>query len=156
MNFLEEIKINVRLFKMEDLQKVYEIECESFLFPWQKFVFRYYHWRNPEGFFVATKNGEIVGYAITEIAKHGLEKHGHLLNLAVKPSFRRKKVGTALMEAVFNYLAKESVEDLWLEVRISNLVARSFYSKLGFKENGKIWRYYLNEDAIKMVKRLKR
>jgi ribosomal-protein-alanine N-acetyltransferase len=153
---LEESKINIRLFKIEDLQKVYEIECDSFSLPWPKFVFKYYYQRNPNGFFVATKNDEILGYAIVEIVKYKLKKRGHLLNLAVKPSFRRKKVGTALMKAVFNYLLKEGVDDLWLEVRVSNLISRNFYSKLGFKENGKIWRYYLDEDAIIMVKELRK
>ncbi|MEM3506279.1 MAG: GNAT family N-acetyltransferase, partial [Candidatus Bathyarchaeia archaeon] len=82
---LEENKIDIRLFKVEDIEKVYEIECESFSSPWPKFIFKYYHWRNPEGFFVAVKNNEIVGYAIVEIVKHNLKKRGHLLNLAVKP-----------------------------------------------------------------------
>jgi len=155
MTHLKETKISIRQFKIEDLQKVHEIERESFSSPWPKFVFKYYYWRNPKGFFIATKNDEIVGYAIVEIVKHKLGKRGHLVNLAVKPSFRRKKIGKTLMEAVFNYLVKEGAEDLWLEVRVSNIIARNFYLKLGFKEEGRIWRYYLNEDAILMMKKLK-
>jgi ribosomal-protein-alanine N-acetyltransferase len=51
----------------------------------------------------------------------------------------------------------EGAETAWLEVRPSNLAARSLYKKAGFREVGRRVRYYTDtsEDAIIMSMALK-
>jgi ribosomal-protein-alanine N-acetyltransferase len=53
-----------------------------------------------------------------------------LLNLAVAPEFRRQGIGRAL---VVHWLER-SPGAVYLEVRLSNIVARLFYKSLSFEE----------------------
>lgn len=145
----------IRPFRVVDLDKVYEIECNSFPYPWSRFLFKRLHYKNPLGFLVAVRNDEVIGYGIVEIVrrrglKSELKRFGHLLNLAVDPPFRRKGVGGELVSALILYMQGKGVEDILLEVRVSNSVARNFYSKWGFKEVGQKILYYWNEDAVVM------
>ena len=152
--------ISVRPFRPPDLGEVYEIERASFPSPWPKFYFRLLHLKNPDGFLVAEVDGRIAGYIVVDI-EHRIElqnlklkRYGHILNLAVHRDFRRRGVATALIRRAFKHLRDVGAEGVWLEVRESNLPARRLYSKLGFKVTGRITRYYLNEDAIVMERRL--
>lgn len=152
-------KAVIRPFRMIDLDKVYEIECKSFPYPWARFLFKRLHHKNPQGFLVAARNREAIGYGIVEIVKRTglkseLKRCGHLLNLAVDPPFRRQGVGSELVSALILYLEGNEVEDFWLEVRISNSIARKFYSKMGFKEVDTKILYYWNEDAVVMNLRI--
>ncbi|MCK4952550.1 ribosomal protein S18-alanine N-acetyltransferase [Candidatus Bathyarchaeota archaeon] len=154
-------KSMIRPFRVVDIDKVYEIECKSFPFPWSRFLFKRLHYKNPQGFLVAARNGEAIGYGIVEIMKRRglkseLKRFGHLLNLAVDPPFRCQGVGGELVSALILYLQGKRVEDFLLEVRVSNSVARNFYSKLGFKEVGQKILYYWNEDAVVMNLRLQK
>ena len=53
---------------------------------------------------------------------------------------------------MINICRSNGVEDIFLEVRESNVSARALYVKLGFAEIGKRKKYYSNptEDAILM------
>lgn len=117
-------------------------------------------WRNPDGFFVATAKGKVIGYVIVEAAGYlesrivGARRYVHLLNIAVDPDLRCRGVGKALIEAVTVYAQKEGARTIWLEVRASNSTARSFYYGVGFEERGCKPGYYLNEDALIMTKEI--
>ncbi|MDI6639542.1 MAG: ribosomal protein S18-alanine N-acetyltransferase [Methanocellales archaeon] len=140
----------IRSFQPADLDRVCDIERTSFPSPWSTLMFIQQHHMNPDGFFVAIRSGKLIGYVIVRLEG----KTGHLLNLAVDPRFRRQGVGGALVEFTIDRLRKEGAEEIWLEVRISNHVARAFYSALGFKEKRIAKKYYLSEDAIIMTKKL--
>lgn len=152
----DQAKPVIRPFRMADIDRVYDIERRSFPYPWPRFMFRRLHYRDPQGFLVAERNGEVIGYGIAEIVKRvgllrsGPKRRGHLLNLAVDPRFRRQGVGNALVKALILYLQERGVGDVWLEVRVSNSAARKFYSKSGFKEVDQKILYYWNEDAVIM------
>ena len=76
----------------------------------------------------------------------------HLLNIAVHPQWRGKGLGKGLLCKMIEVGISKGAKTAWLEVRPSNLVARSLYEKAGFKEVGFRPRYYkeTNEDAIIM------
>ena len=86
-------------------------------------------------FTLACRGDEVAGFAVwrrlgdTEI---------ELLNLAVKPSLRRKGVARTLL----SLLTASHGQSVWLEVRDSNLAARNLYKKLGFLEVAKRREYY--------------
>ena len=150
----------IRPLKPSDLDKICDIERRSFPSPWSRSSFLFSYHQNPKGFVVAIRDGEVVGYAIVgiekslELRKHRLRRRGHLLNLAVDQEFRRQGTGSALVEFIINYLREESVEDVWLEVRASNVAARKLYSSLGFKKGRTVKKYYPEgEDAVIMTKK---
>jgi [ribosomal protein S18]-alanine N-acetyltransferase len=71
-----------------------------------------------------------------------------ILTLAVAPEFRRQGVGRAIIAA----LTGNSPMTVFLEVRESNRVARTFYNSIGFQEVSVRERYYQSplESAIVM------
>ncbi|MGH2369451.1 MAG: ribosomal protein S18-alanine N-acetyltransferase [Chloroflexota bacterium] len=76
----------------------------------------------------------------------------HITSLAVKPGFRSRGLGELLMLSLFDMAVRVNARWLTLEVRVSNMVARTLYQKLGFREAGIRQRYYTdnNEDAVIM------
>ena len=135
--------MKLRKCTAKDLNRVIEIERKSFRYPYPPSLFKWYL-RN--GFFLVTeKNGKIVGYVI------GMEeetKEGLIASIAVLPNFRRKGIGTSLMEKMM-----EKMEEVKVQVRKSNRAAIKFYKKLGFIKKGFIENCYQDgEDAIVMKK----
>ena len=144
----------IRQVKLGDLRKICEIEEKSFPYPWSILSFLYVYHESPKFFFVAVKDGKVVGYIILKV-RENVWKSGHLLNLAVDPKYRRRGIGRALLKYALEILKKESVKNVWLEVRASNNPAINLYLSLGFVKIRKVSKYYPDgEDAIIMMKRL--
>ena len=102
-------------------------------------------------FFVALENGKFLGH----IGISTVLDEGYIANVAVKPEYRKKGVGTALVERIFSLASDEGLSFVSLEVRESNLPAISLYEKMGFKTEGKRKNFYRSpdEDALIMTKR---
>lgn len=154
------IETTIRSFKRADLNSIEKIERRSFTDPWSSSDFESFHQRDGVRFFVAVRNTHIVGYIIVEVLEATdllnlrIIKRGHLLNLAVDPKYRRQSVGKTLVNASLRSLLKERVQEIWLEVRASNWVAKRFYLTMGFREAGRKYQYYVNEDALIMKREL--
>ncbi|MGQ9470002.1 MAG: ribosomal protein S18-alanine N-acetyltransferase [Nitrososphaerales archaeon] len=141
----------LRRCKEKDLNQVLKIERICFKHPYDYSTFLYFLMREPDGFYVAEENGRIIGYVISSV----ISGKGIIISIAVIPEFRRKGIGSKLMEESLNFLSKK-VDYVELQVRISNIEAISFYKKLGFKEIGLISNYYSDgEDALIMSKSIK-
>ncbi|HEU4698156.1 MAG TPA: ribosomal protein S18-alanine N-acetyltransferase [Gemmatimonadales bacterium] len=95
---------------------------------------------------VAERAGEVVGYFIGREAAGS----GEVLNLAVDPDHRRHGVARALLEAGLDLLTRRGAEEVFLEVRESNLAAQALYREYGFRPVGQRAGYYRNpkEDAL--------
>lgn len=80
-----------------------------------------------------------------------------LYNIAVLPDLSRQGIGSALMSDLRNRLALTHAENIWLEVRESNVTAIGFYQEHGFAEELTRPNFYTNpvEDAVIMRLRLK-
>jgi ribosomal-protein-alanine N-acetyltransferase len=76
----------------------------------------------------------------------------HVTNLAVRRQYRGKGLGELLLIATIDLSIYLKASFMTLEVRASNLVAQSLYSKYGFVQMGVRRGYYLDnrEDAIIM------
>jgi [ribosomal protein S18]-alanine N-acetyltransferase len=127
----------IRKFRLKDLVRVLEIERVAFKDPYNHMTFYLFYQEYPDTFWVYEKNGKVVGYVM-------FTTEGHIINIAVDPPYRYKRIGAALMKFAINGIAGEKV---WLEVRESNIAAQKFYYKLGFKKEKVIPRYYGHEDA---------
>ena len=137
----------IRKFNWKDINKVMEIELNSFpKIPYNKLTFFYLS--NMCEFIVDEEDGgddvggdddrHITGYII-------FGRDGHIISMAVHPSHRRRGVGKRLMGEVFKFCSTP-----YLEVRRSNKIAISFYESIGFKRVGIIDDYYGCEDGIVM------
>jgi [ribosomal protein S18]-alanine N-acetyltransferase len=68
----------------------------------------------------------------------------------VAPSARRIGVGKRLLERLLDGARETHSTSVFLEVRESNVAARTLYEKLGFRETGRRKSYYASplEDAV--------
>jgi [ribosomal protein S18]-alanine N-acetyltransferase len=75
---------------------------------------------------------------------------GEVLNLAVAPEFRRRGIGGALLDAGLAAFRRRKVDEVFLEVRESNIEAQALYIGHGFRPVGQRSAYYRNprEDAL--------
>ena len=129
------------------------IENSSFPSPWNAVSFSSEIDREISHFWILTIDDALAGYICFWIFAGEV----HLLNVAVEKDCRRKGVARQLLSKMFDVGKREGAETAWLEVRPSNLAARSLYQKLGFREVGRRLRYYTDtsEDAIIMSVALK-
>ena len=90
--------------------------------------------------------GVVVGYSVF----WAVTDQGELGNLATTPMRRRQGIGRKLLEAAIEAASRRGVKELFLEVRVSNHVARALYDAYGFREVGRRRNYYAApvEDAL--------
>jgi len=141
----------VRGFHLKDLNRVHEIEKNSFKDPYPLLILLNLYELYPETFLVAERDGLVVGYLIARPT----DRKGHILALATDPRHRRQGVGRTLIATIVDLFHRGNVGELWLEVRASNRKAVRFYKNLGFLGVGKALGYYADgEDAIVLKKGL--
>jgi ribosomal-protein-alanine N-acetyltransferase len=76
----------------------------------------------------------------------------HLLNLAVRPEYRRHGLARRLMRAMLDIGRRAGVGTVFLEVRSGNMEAQSLYRSSGFAVTGRRPDYYEDgEDAHLMT-----
>ena len=146
----------IRKFRPDDLESIVKIERESFKTPWPGVMFERVYRMYPDGFKVATKNSEVVGYAVARVELRGEEKTrqvGHLMDLAVKKENRRRGIGSSLLETIESYLGENGVKELFLEVRTDNRGAIEFYNKQQIKKIGRVRGYYPDDTDAYIMKK---
>lgn len=146
----DKLHITIKPMKQIDINAVVEIEEESY---------GSHHW-SKESFFNELSNelahyfsafddeGKLVGY----IGTWQILEEAHITNISVKPAYRRKKIGEALLHFAVENCYQNGVKYITLEVRVSNEKAINLYTKYGFKSLGTRKEYYQdnNEDALIM------
>lgn len=85
----------------------------------------------------------IAGFALIRVAADEAE----LLSIAVDPKWRGKRLGRALLEAVFADLMMSPVRRMFLEVDEQNVAAIRLYRRLGFADVGTRKGYYPRPDG---------
>ena len=78
---------------------------------------------------VAEIDQEVVGYA----GLWWILDEGHITNVAVKPGFRNRRIGSQIIEAMLEHTGEQGIRHYTLEVRASNVSARALYEKFGFE-----------------------
>lgn len=136
-----------------DLDAIAALEHAAFPIPWKREYFAVEvgaaHRLNRVA--IGPK-GDLAGYVFCAFAAGEL----HVNKIAVAERHRRRGVASLLMDEVLSFAARTGVEEIFLEVRVSNRSARAFYAGLGFQEAGRRSRYYLDgEDALVLVRNMR-
>ena len=94
------------------------------------------------------ESGKVVGFAIASLVPPQAE----LETIVVASAEQRRGIGRTLMAAMVEELGAAAVSEALLEVRASNEWALRFYRSLGWREQGRRLRYYIEpvEDAVLM------
>jgi ribosomal-protein-alanine N-acetyltransferase len=141
-------KISIRKITVSDIPEVITIENESFSTPWSEVSF-FSEINNPASICRAALSGDsLIGYVCASCILY----EGRILNLAVRPDYRRKGVGKMLAQSILKELRTCGCKKIFLEVRASNTVAIRLYESIGFRMLSLSRGYYFlpREDAVIM------
>ncbi len=132
----------------QDLDGVLEVEAETFTNPWTREM---YAWelRNRAMchiYLVRLPECRVAGFCAFWL----LFDEMHINNVAIRPAYRGRGLGTALMHHVLETTHRLGARRATLEVRASNVHARRLYDRLGFRQAGLRRNYYSHpvEDAL--------
>ena len=97
---------------------------------------------------VAMDRHHVIGFAGLMV----IAGEAHITNVAVHPGHWRRHVATRMMLVQFREAIRLGIEDVTLEVRMSNTAAQELYRRFGFAPGGVRPNYYsdLKEDALIM------
>ena len=127
-----------------------DLEKQCFSTPWSKASLQEELSNSCALFLVDEEtDGTIRGY----IGCHIILEEGYITNVAVSPSYRRKKVGYNLISTLLQQAKDRELSFLTLEVRASNNAAISLYRTAGFVPVGVRKGYYSSpaENALLMT-----
>jgi ribosomal-protein-alanine N-acetyltransferase len=143
---------SVREATTRDLPRILEIERLAFPQPWSLESFKRELILPFSRIMVVDRappesDGQVAGF----LCRWLIVDECHILNLAVHPGLRRGGIGQVLMAEAINEAKAKDIRMVTLEVRRSNVAARSLYRKLSFEERRLRSNYYgPGEDAIVM------
>ena len=107
--------------------------------------------KNSDFFIIALYRNKVIGYLCGEI-RNG---EGHLKSVAVEKTYRDKGIGSEMLSRFEDYLSKQEIHEIYLEVSVENEIAIRFYIKRGYEIKRKIPNFYINgEDAYIMHKNI--
>lgn len=131
------------------LDAVIQIEKMAHTHPWadsliQKPAHQFHH------HYVLVKENHVLGYFFSQC----IAGEATLLNIAVAPSYQGQGYGRQLLLAFIEVMKKVNAQEIWLEVRESNMKAIQLYESVGFNEFDRRFDYYPTqtgyEDALIM------
>lgn len=134
------------------LEQITAIEAQCFSSPWSINSFAYALEAESQSLFVALQDERVVGF----MCLFHLFEEGELLNIAVAPDMRKMGIAQMLIDKMHDLFSRRKIERITLEVRKSNIAAKSLYEKNGFSAIAVRKNYYTNpfEDGIVMEKHI--
>ncbi len=135
--------IQINRMNESHVKQVAELEQRIFSDPWSEKSVESELSNELSLWLVAQDGDTVAGY----IGSQTVLGEADMLNLAVKPEYRRKGLGRRLVESLIHEL---DAHCLTLEVRVSNEAAQLLYGSMGFVQVGRRKNYYEKpkEDAL--------
>jgi len=137
---------DVMVLGEDDVQDLIELEAQCFEYHWTREQFLLGLSRKAFKVLGIRHEGLLAGY----IAFSMIEDEMEILNLAVRPEFRRHGLAARLLADSFRVCEKNNIKKSFLDVKVSNEPALSLYRKFGYKKIGVRKKYYpdTKEDAL--------
>jgi len=142
----------IRKMDRSHVPQVLDIERACYPVPWSESAFNHEMTSETSVALVAVDGESVAGFLVGWIVADQV----HVANIAVADGYRRRGVGTGMMLQLLEEAVRRGCVSSSLEVRESNLAARSMYSRLGYHAAALRKSYYSSpaEDAVVMVKTL--
>jgi ribosomal-protein-alanine N-acetyltransferase len=134
----------------DHLPDVLAIEQASFPEPWSEGMFLREIRLPISCFYIARFQDRIAGYG----GYWQVEDEAHIVSLAVHPDCRSRGIGRQILHFLMDGMRDRGIIRILLEVRAGNQPAQRLYGSEGFTAIGRREKYYGNEDAIVMEKKL--
>ncbi len=148
--------MQLRPFQPNDLQTLYEIDQTCFApgISYSRRELEDFIRHSDSATWVAEEGKEIVGFLVAN--RHPRMLLGHVITVDVVEVWRRRGIGTVLMDAAEDWARRRGFISLSLETAENNLAAQAFYERRGYVKYDKLDNYYADGTAAwTMVKRLK-
>lgn len=134
------------------LDAVLDIEQRAYPHPWTRGNFIDSLAAGYDAQMLCGADGVCLGYFL---AMEGVDEM-HLLNIAVDPRAQGRGHARWMLDQLVSLCRRRRAQQLWLEVRPSNVRAKALYDRYGFEQVGRRAAYYpagpgQREDAIVMV-----
>ncbi|MEM3695113.1 MAG: GNAT family N-acetyltransferase [Candidatus Bathyarchaeia archaeon] len=93
--------------------------------------------------FVATFNGEVVGYVLGWVSQPWDYKseRGYICDCFVRENYRRRGVGKALCQEILKWFRSRNVNCVEVDIYADNVASIELFRSLGFKEVAKKFRF---------------
>ena len=143
--------LTLRRATLEDAKAIYEVDAACFSTPWslESITAELEEAKENERLYIlANLDGQVIGYAGAWLVLD----EGQITNIAVLPEYRREGYGAMMTRKLIRQLFEKGMNEIFLEVRLSNLGALALYRRLGFTVKGVRKNYYSDpqEDAYIM------
>ena len=147
--------MRLRAFRSEDLETLYKIDQACFPpgISYPREELRGFIGQRRSRTWIAEENGEVVGFLIAHRQAHNA---AHIVTIDVVESWRRRHVGSLLMDAVEQWAREQTLLLVYLEAAENNAPAQSFYEARGYRKVDHLENYYADgASAWIMLKWLK-
>ncbi|ORX46821.1 putative acyltransfersase [Hesseltinella vesiculosa] len=119
--------------------------------PYTVYTYRYFIHNWPKLCFLAMDGNKIVGVIICKLDQHKDRLRGYIAMLAVARDYRKKAIGSTLVEMAVLAMTEQDADEVVLETEYTNQGALALYQRLGFIKDKRLYRYYLNGvDAFRL------
>ena len=148
---LSKRSINTYIATQDDLSDIFQLETETFTDAWSENSIK--NEIEKGSVLVAKRGGNLLGYCIFMNSAD----EGEIYKIAVDKSVQRQGIGSKVLENTISLLKELGAENIYLEVRKSNIKAIKLYEKFGFIKTGERKNYYPDnsEDALLYILKMK-
>ncbi|KAG0715366.1 N-alpha-acetyltransferase 30 [Chionoecetes opilio] len=109
--------------------------------PYSIYTYRYFIHNWPKLCFLAVSNREVVGAIVCKLDVHKkVTVRGYIAMLAVDHRFRKRKIGSNLVQRAIRAMASDDADEVVLETEITNKPALRLYENLGFVRDKRLFR----------------
>ncbi|XP_045499707.1 N-alpha-acetyltransferase 30-like [Colias croceus] len=120
--------------------------------PYSIYTYRYFIHNWPKLCFLAIHEGKCIGAIVCKLDMHrNVVKRGYIAMLAVDKRYRKRGIGSRLVQKAIQVMINDNADEVVLETEITNKPALKLYENLGFVRDKRLFRYYLNGvDALRL------
>jgi ribosomal-protein-alanine N-acetyltransferase len=133
--------MHLRSFRSDDLEALYKIDQACFApgISYAREELSRFMSQRGSGTWVAEESGEIAGFLIAE---RRAQKVAHIVTIDVPDRWRRRGVGSLLMDAAEHWAREQKLLLVSLETAENNTAAQRLYEARGYRKVNRVESYY--------------
>ncbi|RDE19651.1 ribosomal-protein-alanine N-acetyltransferase [Motiliproteus coralliicola] len=128
--------------QLDDIEIVVELEQQLFETPWDRLRFQRSLERQQPAWVALSNSPEPSEFPVGYLVASSGGGVADLLTIGVSPKCQRSGIAAQLLAQLLTQLQSQQVQELFLEVRVSNEAAIGFYRANGFEQVGVRRNYY--------------
>ena len=131
-------KIEIKELSIYNCDLIKILQQDLYVRSWKQDELRYFLKKNQIQGLILFQNSKPIGYCIFR----KLIDEAEILSIEISKKYRKKNFGLILFNKLEKILIDCKISKAFLEVSEKNLIARNFYTKLGFIYKRTIKNYY--------------